>query len=84
LKKIAGNYGARHLLYKNGRLSYMRDGRDYPPEGQPLIAISPDTFFMENLLYFRIKVEFDASGNPVKLIGLYVEGLPPDESPRDK
>lgn len=84
LKKIAGNYGARHLLFKNGRLSYLRDGRDYPPDGQPLTAISRDTFFMENLLYFRIKVEFDAAGNPVKLIGLYIDGSPPDESPRDK
>jgi CubicO group peptidase (beta-lactamase class C family) len=83
LKKIAGDYGARHLQLKDGRLYYFRDGGAYP-EGRPLTAISHDTFFMEHLLRFRIKVEFDANGNPVKLIGLYIDGTPQDESIRDK
>lgn len=39
---------------------------------------------MEQLLRFRIKVEFDANGNPAKLIGTYIDGTPQDESMRDK
>lgn len=33
---------------------------------------------------FRLKVEFDEKGNPAKLVGLYIDGTPRDESPRDK
>ena len=84
LQKIAGDYGPRHLLYRDGRLYYRRDGIEYSAGGYPLTAISPDTFFMDNMLYFRIKIEFDETGNPVKLIGLYNDGTSPDETPRSK
>jgi len=83
MKKIAGDYGPRHLQFKNGRLYYFREGGAYP-EGRPLTAMSRDTFFMEGLSRFRLKVEFDEKGNPLKLVGLYIDGTPRDESPRDK
>lgn len=83
LKRIAGDYGPRHLTYKDERLYYFRDGGVFP-EGRPLTALSRDTFILEKLSRFRIKVEFDEQGNPLKLIGLYIDGTPRDESPRDK
>ncbi|MDD8026401.1 MAG: serine hydrolase [Acidobacteriota bacterium] len=83
LKKIAGNYGPRRLEFKNGRLYYLRKG-GANPAGRPLIAISQDTFILEGLSHFRLKVEFDGQGNPVKLAGVYIDDTPRDESPRDK
>jgi len=80
---IEGDYGPRHLQFKNGRLYYFREGGAYP-EGRPLTAMSRDTFIIEGLSRFRLKVEFDEKGNPVKLVGLYIDGTPRDESPRDK
>jgi tetratricopeptide (TPR) repeat protein len=84
LKKIAGNYGPRRLFFRDGKLYYYRDGGAYPPEGRLLTAISRDTFFMEQVLRFRIRIEFDAAGNPVRMIGLYIDGTAQDENKRDK
>ena len=83
MKKIAGDYGPRHLQFKNGRLYYFREGGTYP-EARPLTAMSRDTFIMEGLSRFRLKVEFDEKGNPLKLVGLYIDGMRRDESPRGK
>jgi len=46
--------------------------------------MSRDTFIMEGLSRFRLKVEFDEKGNPLKLVGLYIDGMRRDESPRGK
>lgn len=82
LKKIAGDYGERHLQFKDGRLYYYREAGTYP-EPRPLGAMTRDTFFIEGVFNFRVKVEFDDKGNPAKLVGLYEDGRR-DEMPRNK
>ena len=73
LKRIAGVYGVRHLEFRDGRLYYFRESGTYP-EPRPLTAMSKDTFLLEGVSGFRIKVEFDEKGDPVMLIGLYEDG----------
>jgi CubicO group peptidase (beta-lactamase class C family) len=81
LQKIAGDYGPRHLRVRDGRLYYSRDTTD--PEAQRLLhAMDGATFMLEGVTYFRLRVEFDEDGRPVRLVGLY-EGGGSDESPRD-
>jgi tetratricopeptide (TPR) repeat protein len=82
LKKLAGDYEARHLQFKEGRLFYLRDGGTYS-EYRPLTAVSKDTFVLEGLATFRLKIEFDEKGNPVKIVGLYADGSQ-DQTIRDK
>lgn len=82
LRKIAGDYGARHLQFKDGRLYYFRSGgaaTDY----RPLVAMSKDTFVVEATPSFRLKIEFDKKGHPDKAVGLYDDGRR-DETLRDK
>ena len=45
--------------------------------------MSKDTFVLETMSSFRLKIEFDKKGNPVKAIGLYDDGRR-DETVRDK
>jgi CubicO group peptidase (beta-lactamase class C family) len=82
LKKVAGDYGARHLQFKEGRLFYYREAGTYP-EPRPLCAMTKDTFFIEGVSNFRLRVEFDDKGDPAKLVGLYDDGRR-DETPRNK
>jgi CubicO group peptidase (beta-lactamase class C family) len=82
LKKIAGSYGARQLEVREGQLYYFRKGGT-SPEFRPLSAMSKDTFVMEALPYFRLKIEFDKKKNPVKAVGVYEDGRR-DETLRDK
>jgi CubicO group peptidase (beta-lactamase class C family) len=71
--KLAGDYEARRILVKDGRLYYFREG-GAAPEPRPLLALAPDTFFIRGLVFFKFKVELDESGNPAKLLGLYSDG----------
>ena len=73
LKKLAGDYEANHLRFREGRLFYRRDGGAFL-EYRPLIAESKDKFVLEGLAAFRLKIEFDEKGNPVKLLELYSDG----------
>ncbi len=82
LKKLAGDYGARHLQFKEGRLFYLRDGGTYS-QYRPLTAESRDTFVLEGLATFRLKIEFDEKGNPIKLLGIYADGRQ-DQTVRNK
>ena len=82
LKKLAGDYEARHLQFKEGRLFYLRDGGTFS-EYRPLTAESKDTFVLEGLATFRLKIEFDEKGNPIKLVGLYADGRQ-DQTVRNK
>jgi CubicO group peptidase (beta-lactamase class C family) len=82
LKKLAGDYEARHLQFKEGRLFYLRDGGTFS-EYRPLTAESRDTFVIEGLATFRLKIEFDEKGNPIKLVGLYADGRQ-DQTLRNK
>jgi CubicO group peptidase (beta-lactamase class C family) len=82
LKTLAGDYEARHLQVKEGRLFYRRDGGTFS-EYRPLTAESKDTFVLEGLATFRLKIEFDEKGNPVRLVGLYADGRQ-DQTVRNK
>jgi CubicO group peptidase (beta-lactamase class C family) len=82
LKKLVGDYEARHLQFKEGRLFYRRDGGTFS-EYRPLTAESKDTFVLQGLTTFRLKIEFDETGNPTKLVGLYADGSR-DQTARDK
>jgi len=80
--KLAGDYEARRILVKDGRLYYFREGGT-SPEPRPLLVLAPDTFFVRGLVFFKFKVELDASGNPAKLVGFYSDGRR-DESKRTR
>ncbi len=82
MQKLVGDYEVRHITIRDGRLYYFREGGT-APEPRPLLALSKDTFFIEGIVWFRLKVEFDDQGNLVKLIGLYDDGRR-DESKRTK
>lgn len=83
MAKLAGGYGPRRLQLINGGLYYLRKG-GADPAGRPLIAMSRNVFILQGLSRFRLKVELDGQGDPVKLVALFVDGTPNDESPRDK
>ncbi len=78
LQAYVGTYGPRKLRLVEGRLIYQRDeGPKYP-----LYPLSEDTFGLEGLDYFRIRVEKDEGGEVVALVGLYSNGNR-DRSPKD-
>jgi CubicO group peptidase (beta-lactamase class C family) len=80
MQKIAGDYGPRHLEVVDGSLHYFREDADTSTP-RPLLAQSKDTFVLEGLTYFKLRVVFDDDGNPTKLVGMYESGQK-DESPR--
>lgn len=82
MQKLSGDYEVRHIIIKDGRLFYFREGGT-APEPRPLLALSKDTFFIKGVVWFRFRVEFDDQGNPVKLVGLYDDGRR-DETKRTK
>jgi CubicO group peptidase (beta-lactamase class C family) len=82
MHKLVGDYEVRHIIIKDGRLFYFREGGT-APRPLPLLALSKDTFFIKGVVWFRFKVEFDDQGNPVKLVGLYDDGRR-DETKRTK
>ena len=82
MKKLAGDYEVRNISVKDGRLYYFREGGT-APEPRLLLALSKDTFFIEGIVWFRFKVEFDDQGNPIKLVGNYDDGRT-DETKRTK
>ena len=68
--RLVGEYGPRRISMDEGRLYYQRD------EG-PRHALSPmgdDRFLVGDIGFFRIRFERDASGRPVRLVGLYADG----------
>ena len=73
LRRLAGNYGPRHVTFENGRLLYRRDGR---PRIWTLVPMTADTFLVEGNGSFRIRFAAD------KLVILGPGGAQ-GESPRD-
>jgi CubicO group peptidase (beta-lactamase class C family) len=73
LEKLAGDYQVRHVQFRDGRLEYLRRGGAYP-NYRRLVPFAKDTFMLEGMPSFRLKFEFDASGNPIKAVGLYEDG----------
>jgi len=70
LKKYAGNYGDRKIIYDNGRLFHQRLGR----EKFEMSPMSEDTFMLHELDLFRLKFDSDSSGNIVSLSVLFDNG----------
>ena len=81
MKRLAGDYGPRHITFDDGRLYYLRDNVE-AKNRRELIPLSRDTFVMREIPYFRVRFELDESGRPTKIVGMY-EGGAEDESPRD-
>lgn len=77
LKKYAGVYGPRTIIFENGVLYYQREGNPR----YKMTAMTQDTFVFEDIEYFRIRVITDDSGNPTELNGLY-QGGRMDVSPK--
>jgi hypothetical protein len=69
LKAYAGNYGERNLYYKDGILTYQRNGR---PEME-LIAIDDKTFNLASSPDFRIELDYK-DGKAAGLIMRSVNG----------
>jgi hypothetical protein len=68
LRRFAGSYGARKVIFENGALYYQRTGPKYK-----LTPMTASTFFVEGLDYFR--VEFVSEGSKVtQIVGLYDDG----------
>lgn len=79
LEVYAGQYGARQVTLRNGRLYYQRGtGREYP-----LTPMTQDLFALEGNATFRIRF-LGADGTPAaKIVGIYDDGST-DESARSK
>jgi hypothetical protein len=77
LKSYAGSYGPRMIGFENGSLYYQREGR---PKFK-MIPMAPDTFMLDGVEGFRVKIEKDADGKVIGLIGLYDDGHS-DKSPK--
>ncbi len=82
MEKIAGDYEVRHIMIKDGKLYYFREG-GVTADARPLLAFSKDQFYIEGVVWFYFKVEFDEQGNPTKLVGNYDDGRT-DETKRTK
>lgn len=78
LEAWAGSYGPRILTFDGAELTYQRQGREL----YRLLPVSIDTFALEGMVDFRIRVVSDARGRPTMLQGLYLNG-DVDESARD-
>lgn len=77
LAAYAGTYEDRRLWIEDGDLWYQRGDR---PKARA-IALTETLFRFDGLEYFRLEVVMDQSGNPVKLVGHYDNGMI-DESVR--
>ena len=78
MKRWAGDYGPRHIIFEEGALWYERDER---PRYR-MIPISETLFCFEELDFFKLEIETDDEGNPVAIVGHYDRGYT-DRSPRD-
>ncbi|MGD8535476.1 MAG: serine hydrolase [Candidatus Aminicenantes bacterium] len=79
LKKYAGDYGPRHVYFRQGKLYYQRDGR----KEYELLPLTQDTFALIGYGVFRLRFVLDKERNVTKVVGIYIEGRT-DESLRDK
>jgi len=78
LQKYAGSYGPRQVELEDGVLYYQREGR-------PKFRMTPmtdDTFYFEDLPYFRLQFTTDEAGRVTGVTGLYDDGHT-DANPRD-
>ncbi len=78
LKEYIGDYGPRHVMIEDGVLYYQCDER---PKYK-MIPMTEDTFWFEDIHYFRLKFVRDEDGQVVEVNGLYDNGKV-DRNPRD-
>lgn len=76
-KAFPGTYGPRNIVATPEGLAYFR-GTNAPVN---LIQLGQNRFALEGNFDFQLEVATDDSGQPVKLIGHYINGYT-DESPR--
>jgi len=70
LMSFAGQYGPRGISHEQGTLYYEREGN---PRYR-LYPITPDTFGLDGLGYFRVRFATNGDGQVSRLVGLYVTG----------
>ena len=70
LQSYAGTYGPRMITFENGDLYYQRVDR---PKYK-MIPFTEDTFWFEDIDYFRLQVVKDDSGEITHLLGIYDNG----------
>ena len=78
LRRLAGSYGERQVVFDDGRLYYSRNGR-------PRVALVPlteTTFQHAEIEWFRLRFDTDGNGRVFRVTGLYRDGNR-DESLRD-
>lgn len=77
LNRYPGNYGPRIIKRQGSSLVYQRAG------GKPhlLTPISDSVFRVGDVFNFRLEVVTDEAGQPIKLVGHYIDGYT-DQSPR--
>ena len=73
-----GQYGPRKLFMDQGQFSYQREGNS----AYRLIQLSEHLFALDGLYWFRLEVELNSEGEPIALLGHYLNGNS-DRSPRD-
>jgi len=78
LKSYAGSYGPRKVRFEDGGLIYQRDERP----AFKMIPMTEDTFWFEDIDYFRLKFVKDENGNVTELVGMY-QGGRTDSNKRD-
>jgi hypothetical protein len=69
VRRLAGDYGPRHVTGGKGQLYYLRDNVAASDRGE-LIRRSSDTFVIRELFSFRLRFEMDESGRSTKIVGL--------------
>ncbi len=79
LKKYAGDYGPRHVYFRQGKLYYQREGR----KEYELLPLTQDTFALIGYGVFRLRFVLDKDRNVTKVVGIYIESRT-DESLRDE
>lgn len=70
LLKYTGDFGPRHIRFKDGYLYYQRDDRDEIR----MIPLKEDLFSLEGNSSFRIQFVSDESGKIAALVGQYMDG----------
>ena len=70
LQSYAGDYGPRHIMYEDGTLWYQRDER---PKYK-MIPMSDETFYFDELDYFRLHFVKNNAGEVAVLEGHYLGG----------
>lgn len=78
LRALAGTYGERQLVYRDGTLYYTRAGSTTET---PLTPLGDGLFRLASSTTFRLRIVTDAAGRPVALEGRYADGYR-DTSPR--